>query len=170
MTSEIDLKLAREALPNSGRDIMLRATAAQNAALAERFQLENVADYYIEAQIIRQGQNIILTGFVSAKIEQLCSLSLVPVWTDLKVPLHIRFCPEERIADATEIEDIEAEIDEALCDGVADIGEAVAQLFALEIPPYPRAKGADFTPIQEDIEADASPPSPFSVLTKLKEK
>jgi uncharacterized metal-binding protein YceD (DUF177 family) len=48
-------------------------------------------------------------------------------------------------------------------DGIIDLGGYVVEHLALELDPFPRKPGAEFTPPETDPE-----PSPFAVLARLK--
>ena len=61
-------------------------------------------------------------------------------------------------------DDFETDLPEALQDGAANIGELAIQVFAMEIPAYPRKEGAAFDAAAASVEpAD----SPFSVLANF---
>ena len=53
-------------------------------------------------------------------------------------------------------------------DGAADLGEVATQIFAMEVPAYPRAPEAQFDDHIDADDIDEKPPSPFAALAALK--
>ena len=89
----------------------------------------------------------LLEGRIAARVQQPCVVTLAPVRSRIAAPLDRRYGPAEALADA-DAEDAGLEDDdvpEVLVDGVIDLGEAVAEQLALEIDPFPRAEGAEFS-------------------------
>ncbi|MEC8566134.1 MAG: hypothetical protein VXY46_05760, partial [Pseudomonadota bacterium] len=84
------------------------------------------------------------------------------MWTDISQSFSAEFQPENMVAKfVIPDDDFETDLPEALQDGAANIGELAIQVFAMEIPPYPRKEGAAFDAAAAGVEkAD----SPFSVL------
>ncbi|MFC7539628.1 DUF177 domain-containing protein [Siccirubricoccus deserti] len=78
-------------------------------------------------------------GRFTATVTQACIVTLEPVEQQMAESLAFRLLPpEQEEADGPE------DLDEIACpDGVADLGEAVAEQLALALDPYPRAPGAD---------------------------
>ena len=75
------------------------------------------------------------------------------------------FQPQELVAKYIVPEDdFDTELPEAMQNGQADIGEMVTQLFAMEIPAYPRVEGAEFGGYgqsEAEIEAEDAKQSPL---------
>ena len=106
------------------------------------------------------------------RVRQICGVTLEPVWTEVKQSFSAEFQPADMVAKFIVPEDdFDTELPEAMYDGQADIGEMVTQIFAMEIPAYPRAEGAEFGGYgqsEEEIEAEDKQQSPFAALQALK--
>ncbi|MGB1464556.1 MAG: DUF177 domain-containing protein, partial [Parvibaculales bacterium] len=105
-------------------------------------------------------------------VRQICGVSLEPLWTEIKQNFSAEFQPQEMVAKYIVPEDdFDTELPEAMQNGQADIGEMVTQVFAMEIPAYPRAEGAQFAGYgqsESEIEAEDAEQSPFAALSALK--
>lgn len=168
----------------AGVHARLKASPAECAALAKRFQIPAV--FSLEAEVhletaAEDGQ-FRLTGSLVADVEQSCVVSLEPV------PEHVEAGFERLYAPAEAIQPLQASVDEAgseeeaadwldpdaldppdpIVDGRIDLGEAVAEELALSLDPYPRKPDAQFPAgYRPDPEIEA-PVSPFAALAKLK--
>ena len=76
-------------------------------------------------------------------MRQICGVTLEPLWTHIEQNFSTEFQPQELVVKYVVPEDdFDTELPEAMQNGQADIGEMVTQLFAMEIPSYPRIEGA----------------------------
>jgi uncharacterized metal-binding protein YceD (DUF177 family) len=164
-------EIAGEALERS-----FEADAAERAALAERFDLVSLDDLSATLVVKRSGKSgrIRVDGRIRAHYAQRCVITLEPVAAALDEPFSAVF------SDAPSDEaDIEAEIDMAIEDedlpdpienNRIDLGELVAQQFAVLLDPYPRAEGAEMP--EEGLSfgelGDSAEDNPFAVLKRLK--
>jgi uncharacterized metal-binding protein YceD (DUF177 family) len=95
-------------------------------------------------------------GHLDASLEQACVVSLEPVAQRVHEAFTLRILPEGEIPS----EDPDAE-DEVECEnGMAELGEVVAQLLALALDPYPRLEGAEMP----EHGGDDGPRGPFAAL------
>ncbi len=163
-------------LPAGESRVALVATAAQRDALARRFAVPGIDR--LEARLVLTPESghrdLRVRGQVTGRVRQACVVTLAPMETaiDAAFDVHCRSEPTTPgpggDLDLDPTEDVEP-----LEDGTIDLGELVAEQFALEIPAYPRAPGASFDGFATgagDGGPEDPPPNPFSVLAKLGEK
>ena len=138
-----------------------------------RFNVEELTAFSFDALLMPLDKNCLqATGIVRGRIRQICGVTLEPVWTDIRQDFSTEFQPDDMVAKFIVPEDdFDTELPEAMYDGQADIGEMVTQVFAMEIPAYPRADGAEFAGYgqsEAEIEAEDKKQSPFAALEALK--
>ncbi len=162
--------------PHSGRIIKaghIKATAvehvivaseAERAALAARLGLPGVA--LLRGVFVlhhEQGGVIAAELHMTARVEQVCVVSLEPFAADVEERSALRFVPASHFAEAEALE-----LDELSLEGpdeipyagdVIDLGEALAEQLALALEPYPRKPGAALPEAAFDDVV-----TPFSVL------
>ena len=170
---EMSHVIRADEVPPSGKNVKLSADAATLEALAARFSVEEVADLSAHILLTPLDKNCLsVTGEMRGRVRQICGVTLEPVWTEIERRIEAEFQPAEMAAAFIEPEeDMEAEAPEAMQNGEADIGEWVTQLFAMEVPSYPRAPDAAFDGYgqsTQEIEAEDKKPSPFAALAALK--
>lgn len=172
ITPEFPRPLPVERLPNEGRHLMIEADAIERAALAKRFGLDAVEalEAKVHAKPFARGELVRLTGHLTARVTQTCGVTLVPVHSDVTSDFEMVFTFAPPVPDAVEVElDAEAEDPpEPIVEGVIDVGEVVAEQFALAINPFPRAPGAEFQPPPDEDPASASPFAALAALRKRK--
>jgi uncharacterized metal-binding protein YceD (DUF177 family) len=149
------------------------ATAAERAALAERFGLLALDRLTARLRLRRGGGLVHVQGCFEAEVVQACVVTLEPVRAQLSEDFVVAF-GAARPAPAGEVIiglDEEDPVEE-LTDGQIDLGEVVAQQLAVALDPYPRAPGAEDRFAQSDQE---EPPAkrgdtPFAVLEGLRRR
>ncbi len=142
MTPEFHRPLAVEAIGAGGLAREVVADAAECAALAARLLLPSVAAVSCRFQLSREGRDgdvVAAAGWLRARVERECVVSLDPFEAVIDEAFHVRFVPE-----GTEDDDIDPEADDELPYSGAsiDLGEAAAEQLALALDPYPRKPGA----------------------------
>lgn len=153
-----------------GQTLSLNADADERAALAERFGLLAVDALGAELSIIRRDHRIELTGQMQARAMQSCTATGAPVIAEIAEPLRIDFIPQPDYAPDAEIELDDDECDVMFHDGAhIDVGEAVAQSFALALDPYPRSRDAADTLKHAGVKNEEEA-GPFGALADLKAK
>ena len=160
-------------VPPNGTRVAFEADEAACVKLAERFQVDGVEALCVVAQMAPFGKRgLMATGRVTGRVQQPCGVTLQPIWTAIELDFTNEFQPADMVAQFVVPEDdFEAEVPDAMQDGEADLGEAVTQIFAMEVPIYPRAQDAQFDDfIDPDDDLDDKPPSPFAALQGLKLK
>lgn len=156
----------------------MSASADECAALATRFGLEAIHNLTATISYHAVGETIIAKGALSADIIQQCVISLEPFASTVAQDFAISFCPAQAMqgilaeGEAAEEESFEIEADD--CDimpykeGRFDIGEAVAQTFALALDPFPRGPDAEQIAQKHGLVTEMPKDNPFAVLQQLK--
>ena len=150
--------------------VNLAADEGARAALATRFDLMDLTALEADVVLTRNGEAVRLDGVMRGTATQACAISGQPVAADIDEPLALIFLPET--ADAAhpdeEIELAAEDCDTVWHDGrVVDVAEAVAQSFALALPPYPRAPNAEDIARAAGIKAEEEAGA-FGALAALK--
>ncbi len=140
----------------------IAANEVERAALAKRFALVSLdrLDATVEL-VLERGGTILLTAEFSAGYAQECVVSLDPVAGSVQAGFALRYGPPEA---EPETDSDEEPAFEPLTDPAVDIGEAVAQEFALSLPPFPRAPDA----VIEESPSGLSGDGPFAALARRK--
>ncbi len=122
-----------------GRREVLEADEAELGALARRFGIPAVDRLRAELRLSQEADGAVRAeGRLTADVVQTCVVTLEPVWQRVDQEVALRLLPSGR-----EPRDAPDQADEiATRDGVADLGEAMAEQLALALDPYPRAPGA----------------------------
>lgn len=174
---EMSQLILHDEVPPTGKTVTHAADSTTLSALAERLSVEAVADLQYEALLTPiSGGCLLASGKVQGRVQQICGVTLEPMWTQIDLPFTLEFHPTESLDDGADAEgdfdsDIDSDVPEIMQNGQADIGEAVAQLFAMEVPPYPRKPDAEFAgygQTADEIEAEDKAASPFAALAALK--
>ncbi len=140
----------------------IAADEAERRALAERFDLLTLDRLTATVELVRRGPDrILLRAAFDAGFVQRCVVTLDPVAGAVSERFDLLYGPPDAEAEAggSAAEDPAFE---PLAGGTIDIGEAVAQEFALSLPPFPRRADAD---IEAPTPAEAT--SPFAALARL---
>jgi uncharacterized metal-binding protein YceD (DUF177 family) len=141
----------------------IEADTAECAALARRFGLLAVDRLAADVELRRQGSDrILLRATFDAAFMQSCVVTLDPVAGAVSEHFSLLYGPPE--LEESGVGGVEDDVAfEPLVGEAIDIGEAVAQEFALALPPFPRSAEADSAaapPAAED-------PGPFAQLARL---
>ncbi|MBI2239612.1 MAG: DUF177 domain-containing protein [Magnetospirillum gryphiswaldense] len=162
-----------DTIPTRGMDMEIEASAAECAALAERFGINQVAELKAKAHLraMAGGTLFKVDGHVRAVVEQTCVVTLEPVGQVIDESFMITFGAGEE-SDTMEL-DLSMDDDdppEPLTDGAIDLGEVVAEHLALALDPFPRKAGARLPEIKEDAPIEEKKVSPFAALAGFKQK
>ena len=155
-------------VPPTGRDTAFELPEKMRAAMTQRFGVKNLDSLKVNARLaVLDKECMHVTGIVQGRIEQICGITLAPMWTDISQRFSAEFQPESMLSKLVITDDdFETDLPETLQDGAANIGELAMQVFAMEIPVYPRQEGVAFDAGTAGVEASASP---FSVLADFYE-
>jgi len=162
MTPELSRPLLAERIGAVPSAVRVEATAEECQALAARLRIPAVLGLSCDFLLRREGADTIhAEGRLSARVVQVCVVTLDEFEAEVAEPFTVRFVPEG--AESAEI-DPEAE-DEIPYQGRSiDLGEAASEQLALALDPYPRRPGALLP------EAEAAPPGPFAGLGALRQR
>jgi uncharacterized metal-binding protein YceD (DUF177 family) len=165
-----------DAIGGEPRAVHIEADEAERAALAVRFGLVSIDRLEADATLRREGERVWADGRFTARAVQSCVATGDPIPARVEEDFTLRFDPEGSAAEE-ELELDEADLDILAHDGGSvDLGEAVAQGFALALDPFPRVADADAVlraagvVTEEDAEAQRIEASPFAALKGLAKK
>ena len=167
------------------RRLNLEATGAERSKLAERFAIPALD--CLSADIVLTlddgGRRVKAAGRLKARVVQTCVVSLEPVTTTVDVAFE-RFFVEGAPSNDWQGEPEGEEIHlgqslksppDTMTGGFFDLGEALAEQLALEIPQFPRSERAVFEENRSGAEPEkgwkvekTKGENPFAVLKKLK--
>ena len=151
----------------------LEASAAERAALAERFDCAALDALGADLEAVRDGDVVRVTGRFRAAGSQRCVATGDPVPFTLDEPLELLFLPVPAPGDPEEeVELSEDELDSLFHDGrTVDFGEAVAQSLGLALDPYPRGPDAAAVLAEAGVvrEEDVEPTGALSGLKAMLE-
>ncbi len=186
--AEFSRPLNAAGLGEGERRLTLEATGAERAGLAERFAITALES--LSADIVlttgdrwEGGRRVAAAGRLKARGVQACVVSLEPVTTLIDAAferLFVEGAPGSAWQGGPEgveiyLDSSREDAPDTMTDGFFDLGEALAEQLALEIPPFPRAEAAVFEENQagakpkEGAEGEKTEPdNPFAVLKKLK--
>ena len=161
MTPELHRPIAIERVGPAGFDLMVEATAAECAALAQRMNLPAVLALTCSFHLERDtGGSLLAYGHLVARVVQTCVVSLEDFAAAIDERFVVRCVPdgeESNNVDPDALDEI------TFVDGTLDLGEAAAEQLALAIDPYPRAPDAMLPEI-----ADEPKVRPFDGLAALR--
>ena len=144
-----------------GRREILEADDAERVALACRFGIPAVERLRVELRLSPEADGAVRAeGRLDAAVVQLCVVTLEPVRQHVEEAVALRLLPagrEPQDEPADQADEVETR------NGVADLGEAVAEQLALALDPYPRAPGAVLP-----AEAREAGEHPMAGLAKLR--
>jgi uncharacterized metal-binding protein YceD (DUF177 family) len=148
----------------------IEAEVHERVALAKRFGLIALDRLEADVMLTPEGTAYCAEGRLRGEAVQACVASGEPVPAAIEEDFRIRF-----IAEAGHGADAEVELDADDCDTLfhdgraIDLGEAVAQSFALALDPFPRSANADAVLKAAGVK-DESEAGPFGALAALKDK
>lgn len=154
---EFSRRVALAAVPAGGRTETLVADAGERRALAERFGILAIDSLEATLRLRPEADGgVRVAGVLAAAVVQSCVVSGAPVAQAMSDPIDWRLLPGG-VAAADGPDDP----DEIETDGVADLGEAVAEQLALALDPLPRAADAVLPALDE-----GGPTGPFAALAR----
>ena len=165
------LTISIDDIPASGLDIKPEIPAAILPSLCERFLVDGMKNIELKAHASRFDRDgFYLRGVMKAEVLQSCVISLEPVWSLVNASFEVEFQPADRVAEMDiDPDDFETEVPEPIGADGADIGDVIAQIFALEIPLYPKHPDAVLDQAFSANEPE-KPASPFAVLQNYEKK
>ncbi|NJC34799.1 uncharacterized metal-binding protein YceD (DUF177 family) [Sphingomonas jejuensis] len=165
---EFSRRIALDTVGEGGRDVAVEADADERQALARRFDLYALDRLDATARLTLRSGIVHAEGTLHGTGAQRCVVTDAPVPVLIDEAFHLRFVDDAPEGD--EIELSEEDCDTLPLDGNAiDLGEAVAETFALALPPFPRAPDADAVLRAAGVKSEEEA-GPFGSLAALKDK
>ncbi len=167
---EFSLAIPLSEIGAASRPRHISADDGERIALARRFGLLRLDRLEADVTLHPDGATYLAEGKLIGEAHQACVASGEPVPARVEEPFRIRF-----IADTGFEADSEVELDADDCDTMfhdgrtIDLGEAVAQSFALALDPFPRSPDAEAALKAAGVK-DESEAGPFGALAALKDK
>ncbi len=172
-----------------GKTLTLSPTEKERAGLITRFDLESLSLFEATVTVrpslgdARRKDWVQATGKLKAEYTQRCVITLQPVPQKLELDLNLTFAPidavaEDQIGSEIVIDPYEADDPDPIENGKIDLGEAIAQQFAVALDPYPKAPGAEISPQYQgdmeenpqDLKGNRQESGPFANLARLKDR
>jgi uncharacterized metal-binding protein YceD (DUF177 family) len=169
---EFSRPLTLDAARRTRTPVVVEANAAERVALARRFDLLGLDMLSATLAVSVTGDVIMLSGPLSAQATQRCVATDEPVPALIDEAMMLRCVPST--ADAVD-PDAEIELSDEDCDiidydgGAIDLGELVAQSFALALDPWPRSAGAEAALKAAGVKSEGEAGA-FGALAALKDK
>lgn len=169
----IDLTARLDEIPNEGRKYKFAADTETLDFLVQNSSAISIARFegYVELRSMRGGYEA--SGKLRAVLEQQCVVTLEPVADELDVQLSRVYLrgvePEPEVTSNGEVfVDLESSADNEWFEGdKIDLSDLVFEQYLLALDPYPRKQGAKIP--EMDMLEESEEPSPFAVLSKLKQ-
>lgn len=169
-------KIVVSRLPAGGMPVRFEAGPAARAALAERLGIVSVERFTADVVVAPwRGDGVKVTGRLSAGVLQTSVVTLEPLAEAVEEEVDLLFAPDHsRLARLPELKDGELHLDpegedapDTFSGDRIDLGEALTEILALGLDPYPREADAVFEAIDTDPDPLAGAVSPFDALRKL---
>lgn len=167
-------------LTDGESDLTFEATADEAAKLAKRFDLEDIGNLLAKLHLTVNASEgtIFLQGTIEAEIIKTCVVTLKPIPSQIVAPFTRRYLTTEIQQDSPDELNLSEDSEyapEPINEGILDFGEIIAEQLGLEIDPFPRSPGSEFTGFSSNFEEKGhTEPSkdedsnPFAVLAQLK--
>ena len=149
----------------------LEADEPARARIARALGLESLVRLQAQMRVAPWLDGVEVTGRWSARVGQVCGVTLEPFESDLQGEIQLKALPEGSPALGSADEgggelDLDPEADDppdVLQGDKIDLGAYVVEDLSLAIDPFPRKPGVEFQAPDQSGEI-----SPFAVLAKLK--
>jgi uncharacterized metal-binding protein YceD (DUF177 family) len=121
-----------------------RPDAGERAGLAADLDLLALHALELTGEIRPAGRDeLVLEATLTARLDQPCSITLVPVPASVSEPVRRRYVAGLTLPEGDEVEMPEDDSVEPMPEMI-DLAEIAAEALALALPEYPRAPGAEF--------------------------
>lgn len=147
---------------------------AERRAIADDLDLLALKGLELTGEIRPTGRDeLVLEARLTARADQPCSVTLVPVPATVDEPVRRRYVAGYEMPEGDEVEMPEDDTVEPMPE-VIDLAEIAAEALALALPLYPRAPGAEFSQTLHALDGVAplsdADVKPFSALQGLAEQ
>lgn len=172
-----------ELLKSPGGRFSIEANADERAAVAKLNGLEALKTLLAQLRILPEGKGVHVSGVLKGQVTYYCGVTLEPFDAAVEAEIDAGFQPvrsekanrrrKQTLDEAAHarIEDIPLDDDPPgpIVNGEIELGEVLAEFFALALDPYPRKPDAEFAPLGDGAEEVQAPKaSPFAALQRLK--
>jgi hypothetical protein len=162
-------------IPETGLHRDIEADDATRMALARIAGLRAIESAHASFDLTpRRDNSVHVRGRVSARIGQICVVSLDPIESDIVEDIDLIFVPESQVRELADTIDDNDDIDaghaipdapEPIVNGVVDLGRLATDALFLGIDPYPRKPDSVFVPPPSAVDPEDHP---FAALKALK--
>jgi uncharacterized metal-binding protein YceD (DUF177 family) len=147
----------------------IAATAAECAALAVLFGLPGIAALEGEFMVSHERGGVLLAEVkLSARVTQVCVVTLEPFDTKISESTTLRFVPSAKVREGEPLvldaETLDGSDEIPYAGDAIDLGAVLAEQLALALDPYPRKPGAKLPEGFGEDEATG----PFAALLPFK--
>lgn len=157
-------------LEGEGRQFRIEANEAERQALTNRFGIVAIGRLEATGELSPVDDGVVrLTAEISGEATQSCVVTLEPVDQSIRETIEIRFVRALADDEEPDLYDEEGRDIEPLDGDTLDIGELVAEEFALSLDPYPRKPGAEASDLGPAV-SESARRNPFEVLAGMKRK
>ena len=179
MSTELSIPINVAQLPSTGIKINETIKKEICSKIASRVAVDVLESLIIKISVCPGNEPILkahVIGEIKATIIQACSVTLEPISSKLRIPVHLTFA-EGNNYNQTSLIDIDPEEEtwpELMYGGEFDLGEVLIQLLTVEINPFPRKPETSFEASQEITRYTTEEGTnischPFAKLAKLKD-
>jgi hypothetical protein len=162
-------------IPETGLHRDIEADGAARMALAKIAGVRAIESARASFDLTPgRDDSVHVRGRVSARIGQICVVSLDPIENDVVENIDLVFVPEGRVRELAKSVDDDDDADpgreipdapEPIVNGVIDLGRLATDALFLGIDPYPRKPDSVFVPPPSAVDPEDHP---FAALTALK--
>jgi uncharacterized metal-binding protein YceD (DUF177 family) len=172
MTPEFSRPLAADSIGSQPVRRHIEADRIEREKLARRFDLSSLDRLEASLELGRHGGDVIrMKGHLIADAVQSCVVSLAPVPAHLEIDFETSYSALATELPEAEVAPLGEDSPEPIPDGEIDLGEAVAQQFAIALDPYPRAPGAYLeSKGLEEQSTQAQHKGPFAALAAMRKR
>ena len=167
----LDARVRIDNLPPEGRELEVEATPSQRLAIAELIKISSLERLHAQLTVTKLRGGLRVLGTLEATTIQPCVVTFVPVRQEIADPFDRIFLPateQPKTAGAHPEVFVDLETDDLpdYFDGAeVDLSDALVEIVALALDPYPRAEGAGIEALGVTVNAPVE--SPFARLKTL---
>ena len=167
---EMSRPVALDRIGSEGTEMAIEASETERAALADRFGLVRIDDLRADVALswLEGRKRLRLAARIRGSVVQTCVVSLEPVDNEVDDTVEILFEPAADAEDAAEVVLAGSDDAEPIPGDPMDVGEIIAEEFALALDPYPRRDDAGEIGESAQEGAESAPRGPFQNLARLK--
>ncbi len=160
---------------DGGTAFRVETTVAEREALATECGIAGIEALAGDFRVKRDGPTgLRVLGTVTARIRQVCVVTLEEFASDLSEPVDVRFAPAAEVEELeaahaarppAQDDEVEPDLPDPIVAGRIDLGALTAEILVLGLDPYPKKPGVAFA--EPEAEAPDEAASPFAALRGL---